>query len=65
MDLSILKSNSDLQTLMDTISYNIGKSSRYILVFEDADRSQLFYDWRYDHNNPPITKSCFLNMLGT
>lgn len=60
VDLSILKSNSELVKIMSDISSHLNDDQKYMVVFEDVDRSKVFDRYSY---NCDITKDCLLNVL--
>ena len=72
IDLSAMKSNSDLIKMNNAINNYVKQGTLHLVVYDDIDRAKLFskkYD-RYndtyyytDGNKPKITEDCFLNVL--
>lgn len=58
IDLSILKSNAEFTKIAFDISSHLADASKYMVVFEDIDRSSIFDRW-----NSAVTMDCFLNIL--
>ena len=60
IDLNVIQDNSELIHITNDISSHLMEDQKYLVVFEDIDRSKIFRNW-YDDNN--VTMDCFLNVL--
>lgn len=60
VDLGVIQDNSDLVRLVTGINY-LAKDSRYIMLMEDVDRSDIMQH-RYDRRGD-LTPDCLLNVL--
>lgn len=61
IDMSIIKNNSELVKITSNITSHIVNDQKYLVVFEDIDRSKMFSRWGWEEGK--ITKDCFLNVL--
>lgn len=60
VDLNSIKTNSDFVKITNDISTHVVNDQKYLVVFEDIDRTELFENYRYRNS---VTKDCFLNVL--
>lgn len=61
IDMSIIKDNSELIHITNDISSHLIEDQKYMVVFEDIDRSKMFKGWHYGEEK--VTMDCFLNVL--
>jgi len=61
IDMSIIKDNSELIHITNDISSHLVEDQKYLVVFEDIDRSKMFKGWAYGDDK--VTMDCFLNVL--
>lgn len=59
IDLSIIFDNAELIKITNDISSHLTHDQKYLVVFEDIDRSRMFDKW----SRSSITLDCFLNVL--
>ena len=60
IDLNMIKDNGELIKITNDISSHLIDDQKYLVVYEDIDRSSLF---RNRWNNSRVTIDCFLNVL--
>lgn len=66
LDLNIVKNNSELISLISEINCYINPKQKYILVFEDFDRTKIYkreFGYDYSTEKSGITQDCILNIL--
>ena len=60
IDLNIIHDNNEFIKIMTGINSYIKNDQKYLVIFEDIDRSTMFDKW---HRSSGITIDCFLNIL--
>lgn len=60
VDLSVFKNNNELTKIISEINGYVMNKQKYLLIFEDIDRSQVFDRRFYDKR---ITEDCLLNIF--
>ncbi len=61
LDITVIEDNANLTKLMTDINY-FTSNSRYILLIEDADRTE-FLNPSFSRREPLISMDCFLNAI--
>ena len=73
LDLNTITSNAELVSIINDINFFIVPKQKYLLVFEDFDRTNIFeglsrrnnyyYNSQRSNNKSKITQDCILNIL--
>ena len=63
IDLNQLATNDELVKVIKDINTHIADEQKYLLVFEDVDRTKLFQKQRYYDDKANISENCLLNVL--
>ena len=62
IDLSSIPNNNDLVQLITDINYYV-QDGRYILTFEDVDRTNMFRNAKYSYIKKDLSADCLLNVI--
>ena len=63
IDLNQLAKNDELVKIIKDINTHIADEQKYLLVFEDVDRTKVFQKQRYYDDKVNISENCLLNVL--